>query len=411
MLFFYNVGVRLYYFFIFIASFNNKKAMLWLKGRKDIFKHISDSLNPNEQRTWIHCASLGEFEQGRPIIEGIKEKYPQYKIVLTFFSPSGFEVRKNYNGADYIFYLPLDTKTNAKEFLRLVNPELAIFIKYEFWYHYLSQLKKLNIPSYVVSAIFRPEQVFFKWYGRLFRKALNGITHIFVQNKISSNLLKTIGINHVSVCGDTRFDRVYSIYINAKPISQIEKFKGSDKIIIAGSTWEADEDILVDCDFQLKNNYKLIIAPHEIADESIKKLIAKLANKYPENDIVRFSEITESEISNKRILIIDNVGMLSNLYAYGTIAYIGGGFGKGIHNVLEATTFGLPVFFGPNYQKFQEAKDLIQLRAAYSINNASELMDAISNLPYSEASLNAKQYVESKIGGTEMVLNNIFGNS
>ncbi|NVO03827.1 MAG: 3-deoxy-D-manno-octulosonic acid transferase [Bacteroidetes bacterium] len=399
----YNFGIRIYFALIFLASFFNPKAKLWIKGRKNIFKNILEIIPKNEEIVWFHSASLGEFEQGRSIIENFKKENPNYKILLTFFSPSGYEIRKNYPGADYIFYLPIDTKRNAKKFIDIINPKLVYFIKYEFWFNYINQLYRKQIPTFIVSANFRNDQHFFKWYGGWFRNQLQKITYFFVQNEKSKSLLNTIGIQNVIVSGDTRFDRVYEITKEEKSFPLIEKFCENKNILIAGSTWPEDEEILLKHFVSHSNDYKLIIAPHEVHSERIEALI-----KSSSESMQRFSGLNESNALESHILIIDSIGILSHLYKYGNISFIGGGFGKGIHNILEAATFGLPIIFGPSYEKFQEAKDLIELKGAVSISNFEEYSCALNNFLIPEkmeiAGNISKKYVADKVGATKMIL-------
>ncbi len=333
-----------------VASVFNTKAKLWVAGRKDIFKQIADKLKDDKFRIWIHVSSLGEFEQGRPLMELLKKEYPDYKIFLTFFSPSGFEVQKNYKFADYIFYLPLDTKSNAVKFVDLINPDIAIFVKYEFWYNHLKALSDKKIPTYLISGIFRPSHAFFKWYGKWYKQILYFFDHFFVQNSESKQLLENIGLRNVTISGDTRFDRVAEIAQKAKPIPFIEKFCEDNTTVIFGSSWKADEELFFDFINKNENNIKFIIAPHEIHEENIVKIMSRITQP-----ILRYSQIEHNKSNDARVLIIDNIGMLSTAYKYGSIAHIGGGFGSGIHNILEAATFGLPILFGPNYHKFQES--------------------------------------------------------
>jgi len=420
----YNLSIYFYYIIIYAASFFNKKAKLWLDGRKNIFERLTLTLskregnsenkseirNPKSEIIWFHCASLGEFEQGRPLIEKFRIQNLEFRILVTFFSPSGYEIRKNYSGADFIFYLPLDTPANAKKFIKIVRPALAIFIKYEFWYNYLNELHKKNIPTYLVSAIFREEQHFFKWYNSFGKNTLKNFSHIFVQNQKSFQLLENIGIKNVTISGDTRFDRVSEIVRNKKSIPLIEKFKDGKQLIVAGSTWEADEQLISDFGFSI-SDLKLIIAPHEISESRINSITHQLNNSI----IIKFSEANEENIKSATILIIDNIGMLSSLYQYADIAYIGGGFGSGIHNILEATAYGIPVLFGPKYQKFNEAVELIERGGAFSINNSEELKSKI-NLFLSDkfvikiASEIAKNFVSGNEGATKKIINFITKN-
>jgi 3-deoxy-D-manno-octulosonic-acid transferase len=404
----YNIAIYLYSFAIKIAALFNKKANLWVRGRKNLFKDIKTKIKSGEQLIWFHASSLGEFEQGRPVMEEIKKKFPEKKILLTFFSPSGYEIRKNYEGADYIFYLPADTKRNASEFIRLVKPEMVFFIKYEFWFNYIDSLFKNNIPMYFFSVIFRKEQHFFKWYGGWFRKKLRKINWFFVQNNDSLKLLKNINIDNTSVCGDTRFDRVFEVTRNRKSFPLIEKFCEANNIILAGSTWPADEEILSQYIKASGHDVKFIIAPHETDLEHIESLIKKL--NLP---TLKYSEISETTVFDKKVLIIDCVGILLHLYQYASFAYIGGGFGKSIHNILEAATFGKPVIFGPNYGKFQEAIDLINIGGAFTINNYNDFKGIADKLLLDDQYLNARSkvcsdYVKSNLGATEIILNKIF---
>ncbi len=326
MVFVYNLGILIYQFIVTAVSPFNRKAKLWKKGRK---KWQSRLLI-----VWFHCASLGEFEQGRPVIEAFREKYSDIKILLTFFSPSGYEIRKNYPKADYIFYLPLDTRRNAIKFIETVNPIATIFVKYEFWYHYLKQLKKRNIPTYIISAIFREDQVFFKPYGNWYRTFLSNFEHLFVQNEKSQELLASIGISNVTIAGDTRFDRVMTNAQAAKTIPLLEQFVLNSKVLVAGSTWQKDEEIIIEYLKKNPYNLKLIIAPHEINPQNIEKFRAKLSVKS-----MLYTNPDETDLADTQVLIIDTIGILSSVYRYGTIAYIGGGFGVGIHNTLEAAVY------------------------------------------------------------------------
>jgi 3-deoxy-D-manno-octulosonic-acid transferase len=391
-----------------VSLFGNQKAKLWIAGRRNIFEKLTGNLKPNEKRIWVHAASLGEFEQGRPIIEKIKSQYPEYKILVTFFSPSGYEVRKNYNGADYIYYLPADTLRNAKRFINLVKPEKVFFIKYEFWYNYLNTLKKQDIPVYLCSAIFRNNQLFFKWYGGWYRKILHMFSHLFVQTQESKELLSSIRFTNVTITGDTRFDRVYDIALKAKEIPEVAAFVGVSQCLIAGSTWEPDEDLLSGYINASDLPLKYIIAPHEIHASHIERLEKSIHKK-----VIRYSTWKNNTTSEYDVLIIDNIGMLSSLYRYGQVSYIGGGFGKGIHNTLEAATFGLPIIFGPNYLKFQEAKDLIATGGAFSISTQNELnvkLDELFKDPIAlcRAQRTAADYVKNNIGATEKILDHIW---
>jgi len=396
MLLFYNLGVRLYFILIFFASFFNKKAKLWINGRKNSdYKQFSKS-------AWFHFASLGEYEQGLPVLIAYREKYHHTKIIITFFSPSGFEIRKNTSHADAVYYLPLDTKSNARKFIDAIDPAIAVFTKYEYWYHFFNELHDREIPLYLISGIFRSNQVFFKWYGSLHRKMLNCVSRFFVQDKNSKHLLQGIGISYVSVSGDTRFDRVWANAQNPKSFPAIAEFTQGKKTFIAGSTWPEDEMLLAKMTAG-HPDWKFIFAPHEIKEEKINKLTELL----PANSSVKYSQLTTNYSS--QTLIIDNIGMLSSLYQYSHIAYIGGGFGVGIHNTLEAAAFGLPVIFGPNYNKFKEARDLIALQVGFSIKDERELKKAFDFLTedksrYQSISKKIVEYVKEHTGATEMIM-------
>ncbi|MFC3560649.1 3-deoxy-D-manno-octulosonic acid transferase [Pedobacter jamesrossensis] len=402
MLLLYTIGIKTYSFIIWIFSFFNEKAALFISGRKQIFNQIAKKVISSNQNVWFHFASLGEFEQGRPVLEKLKALHPQKKIIVTFFSPSGYEIRKNYALADGIFYLPLDGARNAKRFIEIVNPEMAIFTKYEFWYYYFKELSKNKIPLFVISGIFRKEQIFFKSYGGFYRNILKHVNHFFVQNEESDLLLKSIGLSNTTISGDTRFDRVYENSISPKKLPEIESFCNNSPVLICGSTWPEDEKRLAELSLKYPN-WKFIIAPHEIDGSHIQSI----QTLFPQ--AIKFSEWgSQSSKPQSQVLIIDNIGMLSSLYQYGKLAYIGGGFGAGIHNTLEATAFGLPVIFGPKYHKFQEAKDLIKIAAAKSISTTEELITAFEYFNQNESSsAAAKNYVEEKKGATEVILKNI----
>jgi len=367
--------MRLYYYLIFTASFFNKKARLWINGRKNIFKKIEDFNLQNTTNIWFHVSSLGEFEQGRPIIEQIKNNFPEFKIVLTFFSPSGYEIRKNYKFADYILYLPLDTKKNATKFISIINPKAVFFVKYDIWFHYLNTLFIKSTPTFLISAIFRQNQIFFRWYGKWYKKALSFFTKIYVQNQFSLDLLLKNNVTNAVIAGDTRLDRVFDIPKAANKYNIIDKFRNNKLCIVCGSTWEIDEKILTTFLNSTKHQIKFVIAPHEIHKQHLEKLILMLNKSY-----ILYSKAENEDIVNYDILIIDNIGMLSSIYQYADIAYIGGGFGNGIHNILEPAAWGIPIVFGPKYNKFQEAVDLIKLKAAYSISNRNDFFNIITKL-------------------------------
>ncbi len=402
----YNLAMWVYVGLIRVAALVNPKAKLWIKGRRNIFQSIQNTIQPGAPIAWFHVSSLGEFEQGRPVIEAFKEKYPGYKILLTFFSPSGYEIRKNYTGADYIYYLPADTPRNARRFIQLVNPTVAFFVKYDFWFHYLNHLNKNRIPTYIFSAIFRPEQLFFRWYGKWYRNMLHFFSIIYVQDESSKSLLEQIGISHVVVGGDTRFDRVVSLAQNSKNIPSIELFSAKQKVIVAGSTWEQDEELIAKYLLH-QPDIKWIVAPHEIHHAHLQKI----TNLFGPTSLL-FSKANEENIQKCQVLIIDSIGMLSSIYKYGEIAYIGGGFGRGIHNTLEAATYGIPVVFGPNFHRFKEAVDLIQLNAGFNINDQLSFNQTINNLWMDEefrkkAGRSSLKYVDSMKGGTQKIMENL----
>lgn len=405
----YKIAIRLYHIIVWLAAPFNGKARLYITGRRNWHIKLQRKIDRNARYIWVHCASLGEFEQGRPIIEEIKKEYSEYKIVLTFFSPSGYEIRKKYPFADIISYLPADTRRNAKLFLDAVRPEKALFIKYEFWYHFITELHRREIPLYLVSGMFRNNQIFFSnmpW-GKWFRNLLYNFTCLFVQDNESLMKLEKIGIKKCTISGDTRFDRVAAISKSAKDIPIVDKFASNNPIFIAGSTWSPDEDLLARF-INENDNYKCVIAPHEVTPENVSKL-EKLLIK----PTVRLSLATEADIHHYQVLIVDSIGILSSIYRYGKFAYIGGGFGIGIHNILEAATFGLPVIFGPNYQKFREAKDMVELGAAIPVKTYKELQNAISGLynnpqMLAELSQKAKDYVNKNRGATQLIIDQIF---
>jgi 3-deoxy-D-manno-octulosonic-acid transferase len=400
MLLLYNTGVRLYFITIYVASFFNKKAKLWISGRKN------QPLIRFSESIWFHFASLGEFEQGRPVLERFRVLYPGNKIVITFFSPSGYEIRKYTPLADAVYYLPLDTARNARDFIDTIQPAMAVFTKYEYWYHFFNEMHHRDLPLYIISGIFRPKQVFFKWYGGLHRKMLSFVSWFFVQDDRSKILLQQLNINNVTISGDTRFDRVWANAQQPKAIPAVDEFKNGHKIFIAGSTWPPDEKLIATLVSQYPD-WKFIIAPHEISEEKIARLISIL----PENSTMRYSQISNLT-SHISCLIIDNIGMLSSLYQYADIAYIGGGFGAGIHNTLEAAAFGLPVIFGPEYSKFKEANDLLALQAGFSIADEAGLKTVTNNLVnnqtfYCSASEKAKAYVKAHTGATDTIIEHI----
>lgn len=402
----YNISIQLYKLAILIASRFNKKARLWLAGRKDIFEELRKKVEGSSPVIWMHCASLGEFEQGRPVLESLRKQYPGYRLLLTFFSPSGYEIRKNYTGVDWVFYLPLDTKANASRFISLVRPGLSIFVKYEYWYHYLHELHQQSIPVILISAIFRENAPFFKWYGGVHREMANYFNHLFVQNGESVERIATVVPSEkITLAGDTRFDRVKTIAGSFEPLPLIEQFIRNKKILVAGSTWPEDELMLKKL-IESQPDLSLIIAPHEITETHLRFL----SNTFGGAAFYSALEKAGSGISPVRILIIDNIGMLSKLYYYSSISYIGGGFNKsGIHNTLEAAVYGKPVLFGPNYQKFAEAAGLIKARAAYSYTTDTELIQITQSLlsndhQLAECSRNAGSFVATHTGATSLIL-------
>lgn len=458
----YNIAIYIYLIGVAIGSLFNKKIKKMWRGEREAVDLLKEKVDPTAKYVWFHAASLGEFEQGRPLIEQLRATHPEYKILLTFFSPSGYEVRKNYEGADIVCYLPLDTISNARRFLRAVHPVMAFFIKYEFWYNYLHILRHRGVPVYSVSSIFRPGQVFFKWYGRNYAKVLHCITHFFVQNEVSLQLLKGIGIDEATVVGDTRFDRVLQIKEQSKELPIVEAFKGINgkgdackdalsedaykrdlskdackgdlskdackgnlsedackkdlsengckgcKVFVAGSSWQPDEDIFIRF-FNDHPDWKLIIAPHVIGEDHLAYILDKLQMK-----AVRYTQATEQSAAEARCLIIDCFGLLSTIYRYGEIAYVGGGFGVGIHNVPEAAVWGVPVLFGPNNKRFQEAQDLLACKGSFEVTDYDSFNTIISRLisddkfrhQCGEASAN---YVKSRSGATDIIMKSVVG--
>lgn len=393
------------------SIFNDKLRKMW-QGEQDAVQTLRKKVNPDADYIWFHAASLGEFEQGRPLMEQIKKSYPQYKILLTFFSPSGYEVRKNYEGADIITYLPIDTVGNARQFLRTVRPVMAFFIKYEFWYNYLHILQYRGIPAYSVSSIFRPDQVFFKWYGRGYGRVLKCFTRFFVQNEESKKLLESIGIHDTMVVGDTRFDRVLQIKEASKQLPIVERFvKGSPedpkKVFVAGSSWQPDEEIFLKY-FNNHRDWKLIVAPHVIGEDHLKFIFSLIKDK----KVVRYTQATEDNVADADVLIIDCFGLLSSVYHYGDVAYVGGGFGVGIHNVLEAAVWGMPVLFGPNNKHFAEAQGLLQSGGGIEIEDYETFSLIMSQLSddsayYGTCGQEAGAFVQSLAGATKKVLSSV----
>lgn len=413
----YNIVIYFVLWGIAIASLFNEKVRKMWRGEREAFKILKQKVDPNAKYIWFHAASLGEFEQGRPLMERIRKDNSQYKILLTFYSPSGYEVRKNYEGADIICYMPVDTRLNAIRFLRLVRPVMAFFIKYEFWSNFLHILKHRNIPTYSVSSIFREDQVFFKWYGRSYAGVLKCFTRFFVQNEESKRLLEGIGITAVDVVGDTRFDRVLQIKEAAKQLPICEAFRtgvassqSADvphhdfKVFVAGSSWPPDENIFIPF-FNEHKDWRLLIAPHVIAEEHLKLILSLIKGK----KVVRYTQTTPEEAAEADVLIIDCFGLLSSMYNYGDVAYIGGGFGVGIHNTLEAAVWNMPVIFGPNNKKFQEAQGLLKSGGGFEINTYEDFSGLMSSLMNDEAFLKqagdkAGAFVAHLAGATDKVL-------
>lgn len=418
MIFLYDLGIQLYLLFIRIAALRNRKARQWLNGQKNILQKISAQISTNQQYIWFHFASLGEFEQGRPVMERVKMENPDEKLFITFFSPSGYEVRKRNPLSEWTFYLPIDTKTNARELIKLINPKIAVFTKYEYWYHYYEELNNRKVPLYVISANFMSGMSFFRWYGKMNREMLKFVTHFFVQNETSKAQLKLLNITNVTVTGDTRFDRVTQSALHPKKLDIIEVFCQDNKIFIGGSTWP-EEEILIAQLVQEYPAWKFILAPHEISDEKIEgleKLLKGKSVRYSEmatNWKPNINDTSQYSIRNTQcaVLIIDNIGMLSSLYQYGNLAYIGGAFGSGLHNVLEAAAFGMPVIFGPKYDRFPEAKDLIERRAGFSIENFNDLQKIMQTLQddtkRKTAGEAAKKYIAENTGATSLIIDHI----
>ncbi len=407
----YNLVILLYGFVIKLASVKKTKAKDWVSGRKnwrEIYQAKISELN-SHQIIWIHCASYGEFEQGRPLMEAIKKSHPQYKIILTFFSPSGYQAFKDWKGADTVIYLPLDTKSNARDFINILKPKIVLFIKYEFWLNFLFELKKQNIDTYLVSAVFKPSHPFFKWYGGIFRRSLKTFNILFLQDKNSGNLLNTINIKNYEICGDTRFDRVLEIKKNFEEIKKIKDFKGTGKLIIAGSTWAKDEELVLNAFDRLKSeNIKLIIVPHEIENKFINETISKIDKLK-----INYSLYTETTHEDSKIIVLNVMGLLAKTYFYADVAYIGGGFNGGIHNCLEAAVYNVPVtFYGEEYIKFNEAVDLIELGAAINVKNNDELLIAFNNFLKDEKirdgiSKKINNFFESNLNITDKILSSI----
>lgn len=408
----YNIIIYLYLAGVAVLSLFNEKVRKMWRGERDAFRVLREKMDPEAHYVWFHAASLGEFEQGRPLMEQMRREHPEYKILLTFFSPSGYEVRKNYAGADIICYLPLDTIRNARRFLRIIRPEMAFFIKYEFWYNYLHVLKHRGIPVYSVSSIFREGQVFFRWYGRQYGRVLKCFTHFYVQNETSRQLLSTIGLTNVTITGDTRFDRVLNIKEQSKQLTIVESFVGNcKKVFVAGSSWQPDEEIFIKY-FNNHKEWKLVIAPHVIGEEHLQQIEGLLNGR----KVIRYSKaeatFSEDSLADYEVLIIDCFGLLSSIYHYGQVTYVGGGFGVGIHNVLEAAVWNVPVIIGPNNQKFQEAQELKVAGGCHEIANYEDFELLIERFSKDSNFLldsgnQAGAYVKSKAGATQKILSDI----
>ncbi len=411
----YSIGIYLYALIVrLVAAFGHRKARAMVRGQHDTWRILREKIDPNERYIWFHAASLGEFEQGLPLIERLRREHPSRKILLTFFSPSGYEVRKDYKGADVVCYLPFDSPTAARRFIKLARPEMAFFIKYEFWRNYIDVLFKKSIPIYSVSSIFRPGQIFFRWYGRKYARCLRRITHFFVQNKRSVELLRSIGVtDNVTIVGDTRFDRVIDIRNIAKSLPIVEQFAQAQDgapqpfVLVAGSSWQPDEDILLDY-VNRHPEIRLVIAPHVVNDTHIQEIEQKLTTP-----ALRYSKATPQNVQNYRVLIIDGYGLLSSIYRYATVAYVGGGFGVGIHNVPEAAVYGIPVIIGPNHQRFAEAVALIENGGCKSIGNAEDftaIMDDFLENPshITAAGSAAGHYINQNAGATPVIYQHVF---
>ena len=402
----YNLAMYILELGVKLAALFSEKPAKMVKGHREVFDLLKSKIDRNAQYIWFHAASLGEFEQGRPLIERIRKEYPQYKILQTFFSPSGYEVRKNYDGADIVCYLPIDTPANAKKFNELVNPCMGVFVKYEFWHNYLNALYQKGIPTYSVSSIFRPNQIFFRWYGKSYQQVLKTFAHLFVQNEESKKLLAGIGVKNTTVVGDTRFDRVLDICAAAKQLPLVQKFKGDALTFVAGSSWGPDEDIFIKY-FNAHPEMKLIIAPHVVNDGHLKEIESKL-----QRSSIRYTQATEENVGKADCLIIDCYGLLSSIYRYGEISYIGGGFGVGIHNVLEAAVYGIPVIFGPNNKKFREAQHLLANKGGFEIHSYDDFEQLMNKFLTDEAYLKqsgkaAGDYVKGNAGAMELILKNV----
>ena len=408
MQFLYNFLIYSSSFIIWLVQFFSKKMKLFKDGRKDVFKTLESSLNPDDKTIWFHCASLGEFEQGVPLMEALKVKYPEHKLIVSFFSPSGYEVKKNDPIADVIVYLPLDSPKNVREFIRLTHPSLAVFIKYEFWPNYLFQLKKKEVKTLLVSGLFRENQLFFKPYGGFMRKALHSFDHFFVQDEASIALLKQLNFNNITLSGDTRFDRVSNQLKQDNNLEFISEFKQDTTCIVCGSTWPEDEQVLLDYINSAPDTVKFIIAPHKIDPQKIETFRNSIQKK-----VVLFSEKENETLSNYSVLIVDTIGLLTKIYSYADIAYVGGAMGStGLHNILEPITFGVPIIIGKNFNKFPEAKSLLNLNGLFTVSNASECSEILTRLVIdldfrNQTGKIAEQFAKSNIGATKKVIDYI----
>ena len=412
MNFLYTISIFLYSILIKLAAPFNIKAKQISTGRRQTFAALETKIKHDKPIVWVHCASLGEFEQGRPVIEAIKKQHPEFRILLTFFSPSGYEIRKNYDLADCVFYLPADTRKNARKLIELIRPEKVFFVKYEFWFYYINELKNQNIPLYLISAIFRDDQLFFKNspLGKWYRQMLSGFSHFFVQDEKSVELLGSIGIKNVTKAGDTRFDRVAEIASSGKSIPVVEKFKGNQILVVAGSTWKPDEELLVQY-IHSHPEVKFIIAPHETKTANVERLINLLKSQ-----VICYTEATETTVVNKQVMIVNTIGVLSSIYKYADLAYIGGGFGVGIHNTLEAAIFGMPIVFGPNFRKFNEANVLVKLGVAFPVADFPSLeaiLDSLLNDDEKRILISqiCITFTNKNIGATQLILDKVFNNS
>ena len=405
----YYLAIKIYHTLVLVASPFHEKARQFVTGRRGLFRDLQNATEGWNRLVWFHCASLGEFEQGRPLMEAFRNRHPEVKILLTFFSPSGYQVRRDYSGADYVTYLPADTPAHARRMLNITRPEQVFFIKYEYWFFLLHELHRREIPTYLVSAIFSKEQAFFKWYGAWLRRMLHFYSKIFVQDETSLEILKSYHIHHVSVSGDTRFDRVKKIAQSAPSLPFIERFRNGLPMVVAGSTWPPDEELLIRYFRESQAGFKMILAPHEVHKQNIQRILSH----FQQGETLVWSEASEEKVGQARVLIINTIGMLSSLYGYSQVAYVGGGFGKGIHNILEAATYGIPVIFGPHHGKFKEALDLKDQGGGFAIEDFTSLkplMDAFLTHPdqRNPAGDIARSYVDARAGATHHILSEIF---